>query len=78
MVLQPAKWVTKLMELTYLGWDFKGLIVALGVVYLGLAWVGENYAFQRMARIIGQIKEKVTKTSKKRKEYKVIQEGMLF
>lgn len=78
MVLRPAKWLKHLMELTYVGWSFRLFIVALGAAYLALAWVGENYVFQRVARAIGQIKEKVTKKSKKRKEYKVIQEGMLF
>jgi len=66
------------MELTYLSWNFKGFIIAIGVGYLALAWVGENYVFQRVARVVGQIKEKATNKSKQRKEYKVIQEGMLF
>lgn len=78
MVLRPAKWVKHLMELTYLSWNFKGFIIAIGVGYLALAWVGENYVFQRVARVVGQIKEKATNKSKQRKEYKVIQEGMLF
>ena len=61
-----------------MSWNFKGFIIAIGVGYLALAWVGENYVFQRVARVVGQIKEKATNKSKQRKEYKVIQEGMLF
>lgn len=78
MVLWPAPWLERLMELTYLSWDFKIFIIVLGLVYFALAWIGEHYVFQRFARMIGQVKEKVTKRQKTRKEYKIIQEGMLF
>jgi cation-transporting ATPase 13A2 len=78
LVLGPAKWVSNLMQLTYISWDFKLEIIALGALYLTLAWVGENYVFQSAARFIGRVTESFTKTSKKRKEYKLIQERMLF
>lgn len=78
LVLGPAKWVGHLMQLTYISWDFKLLIIGLGVLYFALAYIGEHYLFQRLARIIGHVTTAVTKKTKKRKEYKVIQEKMLF
>ncbi|KAK3945050.1 vacuolar cation-transporting ATPase YPK9 [Diplogelasinospora grovesii] len=78
MVAGPTHWLKSLMQLTYMSWDFKLLIISLGGLYLALAWIGENYIFQRLARLIGQTKQSLTKQSKKRKEYKVIQERMLF
>ena len=78
MVLQPAKALTDLMELTRLSWGFKFFVIALGGAYLALSWAGESYVFHRLARAIGQIKQKAMNKSKKRKEYKIIQEGMLF
>lgn len=78
LVLGPAQWVSHLMQLTYISWDFKLLIIVLGALYFTLAYIGEHYVFQRLARIIGQVTTAVTKKTKKRKEYKLIQEKMLF
>ena len=78
MVAGPSDWLKHVMQLTYISWDFRLLVIALGTGYVALAWIGENYVFQRLARVIGQAKETITQTSKKRKEYKVIQERMLF
>jgi len=78
MVGGPAQWVQRLMQLTFIAGDFKLFIVALGLLYLGLAWAGENLVFQRLARVIGQAKEVLTKKQKTRKQYKVILEQMLF
>lgn len=78
LVLAPAKWISHLMQLTYISWDFKFLIICLGFLYFTLAWIGENYIFQRLARFIGHATKAMTKQSKKRKEYKLIQERMLF
>jgi cation-transporting ATPase 13A2 len=76
MILGPAQWVTHLMQLTKITWDFKLYIIGLGLAYIGLAWVGEYYVFQPLARAIGKAKTALTKRTKKRKEYKVILEGM--
>lgn len=66
------------MQLTYISWDFKLVIIGLGVLYFVLAYIGERYVFQRLARVIGRVTTAVTKKKKKRKEYKLIQEEMLF
>jgi len=76
LVLYPAHWLRKLMKLTPISWDFKGVIIALGVAYLANGWLGEKYVFPRLARLFGAIRKGVTKKSKKRKEYKIIQEKM--
>jgi cation-transporting ATPase 13A3/4/5 len=77
MVLNPARWLRRLMQLTDMSLDFRLYIVALGLVYLVVAWAGENYVFQRLARAIGHARQAAAKTAKKRKEYKVIAEQML-
>ena len=76
MTLGPAHWLEHLMQLTYMSWDFKGLLIGLGVVYLALGFVSEHWIFPRLARLVGQAKLLVTKKAKKRKEYKVIEESM--
>ena len=78
LVLGPVKWVSRLMQLTFISWDFKLVIIGLGVLYFVLAYIGEHYVFQRLARIIGHVTTSITKKTKKRKEYKIIQEKMLF
>lgn len=76
MVIGPAHWLKKLMQLTNISKHFGLYMLVLGVVYIILAWAGEHIIFQRVARFIGHAKQKLNRGSKKRKEYKVIQEGM--
>ena len=76
LTIYPAHWLKKLMQLTHVSWDFKGLIIALGLAYLVVGWLGEKHIFPQLARLIGTVKKSVAKGSKKRKEYKVIQEKM--
>ncbi len=66
------------MQLTYTAWDFKIFIIILGALYLGLSWAGEKLIFQRLARLIGQARQALTREAKTRKQYKVILEQMLF
>ena len=47
MVLAPARWVGKLMQLTWLAGEFRWFILGLGVVYLAVAWVGEEFVLSR-------------------------------
>jgi len=77
MILGPAHWFKHMMQLTHLSWNFKMLLLVLGLVHLGLAWTGEDLVFPRLARWIGQQREAVTKQPKIRKQYKVIRESML-
>lgn len=77
MVLGPARWLEKGMQLTRITWDFKLFLITLGLVYLGVAWLGEHHVFQGLARVIGQLKQAATGRRKKRKQYKVIKEEMM-
>lgn len=77
MVLGPAHWLRKGMQLTWTSWDFKLFIITLGLVYLGVAWTGEHRLFQGLSRVIGKLKQATTGIRKTRKQYKVIREEML-
>ncbi|KAI0408156.1 hypothetical protein F4802DRAFT_605184 [Xylaria palmicola] len=76
MVFTPAHWLRKLMQLTHISVSFKILLLILGVAFLVLAWIGENYVFQPLARALGNAKYALTRTAKQRKEYKIIYERM--
>ncbi|KAH6640895.1 hypothetical protein F5144DRAFT_561975 [Chaetomium tenue] len=78
MVLYPPAWLFKIMQFTYVSWDFKVGIVGLGMAYFSLSWVGEHIMFQRLARLVGKMKLKLLGQTKTRKQYKVIQEQMVF
>ena len=76
MVLGPFRPVKKLMQLTKTQWDFQLFMIFLGLVYLVVAWLSETTLFPWLARLFGTVKQLITKRQKKRKEYKVIQEGI--
>ena len=62
------------MQLTKTSSQFNVLIVGLGLMYFFIAWVGEKYMFQFLARLMDRCKQAMTKKPKKRKEYKEIQQ----
>ena len=76
MAFSPSHQVKKVMQLTNISSSFKVTLLILGVTYLIISWIGENYLFQKLARGFGLAKLAITKESKKRKEYKVILERM--
>lgn len=76
LLFDPSAGVAKFMQLTKMDWDFKSFILILGIGYIALAWISENYVFPRLAKYLGALKIFVTGKPKKRKEYKVILEGM--
>ena len=80
MLFDPAKWVVRVMQLTTLDTSFKTFILALGVANFIVAYLAERYFFPGLAKWIGVLKVKVggERGRKKRKEYKVIAEGMRF
>lgn len=77
MTLGPVHWLKHTMQLTKISWDFKLFLITLGFVYLGFAWTGEHYVFQKLARVMGKLKQAVTAKRKQRKQYKVIREEMM-
>ena len=76
MLSDPSYWLTKFMQLTYMTWDFRSFILVLGMGYVALAWISENYILPRLAKYIGVLHAWVTRTPKQRKVYKLVQEEM--
>ncbi|KAG8413269.1 hypothetical protein J3458_012852 [Metarhizium acridum] len=76
MVVGPAQWIKKLMELSHMEWDYKLFLMVLGLAYFALAWTFEKYLAMRLARVIGYAKQRITGRAKMRKKYKVIREEM--
>lgn len=65
------------MQLTPMSWDFKTFILVLGVGYIAIAWMSEQYLLLRLAKYIGIWKTSITRKPKQRKQYKLVQEEML-
>lgn len=76
MVLGPAHWLKKLMQVSKMSLNFEIFLLVLGIVYLVIGWIFERHVSQRLARALGRVKEGMTRATKKRKEYKVIEERM--
>jgi len=76
MLFDPSEGLSSFIQLTYLSWNFKTFILALGLGYIAVAWTSENYLLPRLAKLLGQAKTRLTRKPKKRKEYKLIQGGM--
>lgn len=76
MIIKPARWLRRLMQLTSTEWSFQLFMIALGALYFCTAWVSEKHVFQRLARTLGRVKQEISKQSKKRKQYKIILEEM--
>jgi len=76
MILGPVRAVKKLMQLTKTSWDFDLFMIGLGLIYCFISSICERFVFERLARLIGMLKERITGVPKKRKEYKRILEGM--
>ncbi|KAK7966114.1 uncharacterized protein PG986_000391 [Apiospora aurea] len=76
MVLEPAHWLRRLMQLTPMSYSFKMTLIVLGLAYFVLAWVSETYIFPHLARAFGKAKLALTNKPKQRKEYKAIAERM--
>lgn len=79
MLTDPAAWLVDLMELTYMSWDFKMFLLGLAGAGFAVMYFSEMFVFPVLARWIGILKVKVAPgTKRKRKEYKIIAEGMKF
>jgi len=76
MLLDPSKWLSQFMQLTDMRWDFKLFVLVLGLGYILLAWVSENFMFPRLAKILGHVQTWVTRKPKQRKTYKLVLEQM--
>lgn len=79
MLLDPAEWLVRLMELTELSGDFKVVMVILAVATLVGSWCLEQYIFVYLVRALKLVQKHLApKNQKARKRYKVIDESMRF
>lgn len=76
MILGPVHAVKKLMQLTKTSWDFDLFMIGLGLIYCFISFISERFLFDRLARLLGILRERITGVPKKRKEYKRILEEM--
>lgn len=77
MLFRPSKWVTNVLELTIMSDTYRGWILALALGMFALAWSAEITVFPRLARIIGHARTRLQPSyRKKRRQYKVLLEGM--
>jgi cation-transporting ATPase 13A3/4/5 len=77
LLLDPAKWLVSLMDLTEMSWDFKVILLVIAIIAFALMYCCEIWLFPRLAKWIGEVTARARPGSKKkRKEYKVIIEGM--
>jgi len=76
MLLAPARAVRRFMQLTKTKWDFELLLLALGMTYFCLSYIGERFIFAQLARFFGKVQRAIGNRPKTRKQYKVISEDM--
>ena len=76
ILFDPADWLFDLMELTEMSVDFRLFILALAAGSFSASYIAEKQLFQPLAAAIGKLRVKLGGEKKKRKEYKVILEGM--
>lgn len=77
MLFRPSKWVTNVLELTMMSDTYRGWVLALALGMFALAWSAEVTVFPRLARIIGHARTRLQPSyRKKRRQYKVLLEGM--
>ncbi|WEW56295.1 hypothetical protein PRK78_001738 [Emydomyces testavorans] len=76
MLFQPADWLFRLMQLTYMSIAFKNWLVALALGGFGVAYVSERHLFPELSRLIGRI-YRICRPGKRkqRRRYKVLLEG---
>lgn len=73
MLLDPAAWLARVMQLTPMPGDFKIFILVLALGGLACAWVAERRVFPIFARQIGNLYPLIRpRYRKKRKEYKLV------
>lgn len=79
LTLIPARSVAKLLQLTYIPWSFKAVILGLAASDIFLSWIGETFVFVHVVRAISGLKKKVLGgTGKQRKTFKIVSEEMRF
>jgi cation-transporting ATPase 13A2 len=75
LLLDPAHWLSDFMELTFMSFDFKIFILVLSAIGFALSYLSELFVFPQLAGLIGRVRARMGR-KKKRKEYKIVLEGM--
>lgn len=79
ITLYPSAWLTSVLQLTYLTWSFKAIILGLAVLDIFLSWIGETFVFVEIVRAIASVKKQALGGSgKNKKQFKVISDEMRF
>jgi cation-transporting P-type ATPase 13A2 len=77
MLLDPAHWLMKFMQLTPMDLDYRIFLVVLGFGGFGLSWIAEKHVLPQAAKLIGKANARFRPNHpKKRKQYKLLQEEM--
>ncbi|CCG84260.1 protein of unknown function [Taphrina deformans PYCC 5710] len=79
LTLYPANQISSLLQLTYLPWWFKAVILGLAACDIFLSWVGETFVFGHVVKAISRCRALVFGGSgKQRKTFKLVSEEMRF
>ena len=76
ILFDPATWLYKLMDLTWISPIFKIFILVLGIGGFGCMYLAERLVFPRLAKWVGRANARWRGKQKKRKEYKVVLEDL--
>lgn len=77
MLLDPARWLSRFMDLTEMSLTYEVYLLLLAAVGFGIAYIAERYFFPVLAKGIGRLNKRIRPTrGKKRKQYKEILEDM--
>ncbi|KKY29243.1 putative p-type atpase [Phaeomoniella chlamydospora] len=78
MLLDPAEWLARFMELTEISLGFAFILLLLAIIGFIVAYISERYFFPVLAKLIGLAKKKWggPKRQKQRKEYKILLEDV--
>lgn len=79
VTLYPSAWIASVLQLTYLTWSFKVVILGLAALDIFLSWIGETFVFVQIVKAFAGMKKRALGgNGKKRKLFKTVLEDMRF
>ena len=77
MLFTPDRWVTRVMQLTFMSADFACWLLALAVGNFVLCWLAEKVFFLRLAQGLGRLYTYLRPAYRKqRRQYKMLLDEM--
>lgn len=73
LLIGPAQWLYKLMNLTEISNPFKLFIFGAAIMVFGISYVAEKQVFPKVSNGIEWIATRVRRTPKQRKKYKTLE-----